>query len=271
MENEFIAVATNSAPVPLTPGLWYVGVVNRETTNVSYRVRATEILDTNIVVLASCMPYTNSIGAHSNVYFVLPVPNNAVQANFEFSVSTNLGLSLYVRRELTLPQTNDSWYALTNATAGASAQLPIVYTSTNHPLTAGYWFVTLVNTNDEAVDYQLQGDLFLWQFNPMVLQSGVALTNSIVARTSGCDDQFYAFPVSGNATWVAFEIHPLVNEGVSFFVKQGLPLPNGNGFAYSAVAGGDEREPHPRYHEYVGGGAAGHVVPGSDEQCRATR
>jgi hypothetical protein len=51
--NETITIRTNSAPVPVTPGLWYLSVFNVDGTNVTYTIRATEFTNTQPVIIRS--------------------------------------------------------------------------------------------------------------------------------------------------------------------------------------------------------------------------
>jgi hypothetical protein len=55
--NEVITLTTNSTPVPLAPGNWYIGVYNKSTNGVIYTIRATPTLNTNINII----PLTNSV------------------------------------------------------------------------------------------------------------------------------------------------------------------------------------------------------------------
>jgi subtilisin family serine protease/subtilisin-like proprotein convertase family protein len=50
--DESVVVTTNSVPVPLSPGRWYLGVYNSDTTNITYRILATEFsaAATNLVI-----------------------------------------------------------------------------------------------------------------------------------------------------------------------------------------------------------------------------
>jgi subtilisin-like proprotein convertase family protein len=84
--DENIYVLTNSSPVPLTPGIWYLGVFNRDTTPVNYAVLARELdMNTNNVVstnvtyirLTNGVPlnYTAGPGAALTNFFTFFVTN----------------------------------------------------------------------------------------------------------------------------------------------------------------------------------------------------
>ena len=51
--NETITVRTNSAPIPVTPGLWYLSVFNVDAIPVTYTIRATEFTNIDLVIISS--------------------------------------------------------------------------------------------------------------------------------------------------------------------------------------------------------------------------
>ncbi|MHB8522661.1 MAG: S8 family serine peptidase, partial [Limisphaerales bacterium] len=59
-----VTVLTNSAPVPLSPGDWFVGVLNQTTNSVTYAVLASEVIgptSTNVVITPSIEVTTNGV------------------------------------------------------------------------------------------------------------------------------------------------------------------------------------------------------------------
>ncbi|PYI83509.1 MAG: hypothetical protein DME26_14865, partial [Verrucomicrobia bacterium] len=71
--DELIAVTTNTVPIPLTPGLWYLAVSNATAAPVSYNVVATELattptnaLETTITVTSNslCVTWNSKIGTN---------------------------------------------------------------------------------------------------------------------------------------------------------------------------------------------------------------
>jgi subtilisin-like proprotein convertase family protein len=90
--SENIYVLTNSSPVPLTPGLWYLGVFNRDSTPVNYSVLAQEldivpgqVTQTNITIvpLTNGVPfdYTAGPGAALTNFFSFFVTNTVTISN----------------------------------------------------------------------------------------------------------------------------------------------------------------------------------------------
>ncbi|MDB6109487.1 MAG: Peptidase and in kexin sedolisin [Pedosphaera sp.] len=95
--NEAIVVITNSLPVPLTAGRWYLGVFNRTVNPVTYAIRATETGPPTIITLTNGVPFNYSVGQgvlQTNFFrFVVDQTNTA--ALFElYSLSGNADLTL---------------------------------------------------------------------------------------------------------------------------------------------------------------------------------
>jgi subtilisin family serine protease/subtilisin-like proprotein convertase family protein len=82
--NDIITVTADSQPVPLSPGLWYLGVFNVATNPVTYTICATESTNGlyNIIPLTNAVPLDYTIGAGSlltNLFlFTIDQTNSAV-------------------------------------------------------------------------------------------------------------------------------------------------------------------------------------------------
>jgi alpha-tubulin suppressor-like RCC1 family protein/subtilisin-like proprotein convertase family protein/sugar lactone lactonase YvrE len=85
--DENIYVLTNSSPVPLTPGTWYLGVFNRDSGAVNYTVVAKELdLGPTLTTNLTLVPLTNGVplnfssgpGAALTNYFYFVVTNGVV-------------------------------------------------------------------------------------------------------------------------------------------------------------------------------------------------
>ncbi|HEY1787074.1 MAG TPA: S8 family serine peptidase, partial [Verrucomicrobiae bacterium] len=88
--NENIYVLTNSDPVPLSPGTWYLGVFNRDTHAVNYTVEAQELdlsptstTNMTLIQLTNGVPfdYTAGPGAALTNFFYFVVTNSVMQTN----------------------------------------------------------------------------------------------------------------------------------------------------------------------------------------------
>ncbi|HOX03978.1 MAG TPA: S8 family serine peptidase [Candidatus Paceibacterota bacterium] len=79
-------ILTNSIPVPLTPGIWYLGVANFETFPVTYRLMATEtpIPPVHIITLTNAIPldYQVNPGTITN-FFHFPITRTNETARFQ--------------------------------------------------------------------------------------------------------------------------------------------------------------------------------------------
>jgi subtilisin-like proprotein convertase family protein len=160
--DELILVFTNSVPVPLTPGLWYLSVYNLETNAVYYSVVATEYFGTMpvLVTLTNGVPYTNTIGAFSLPdLYLFSVSAKATQAVFEVTGSTG-NVDLFARRGLPLINETNAFYASTN-TGTADEHIVVHTNSTPVPLQPGWWFLAVANRETNPVTYQLLASEFL--------------------------------------------------------------------------------------------------------------
>jgi hypothetical protein len=95
--NEAIVVSSNSAPVRLTPGRWYLGVFNQDVTTVNYTIIATEIGPPTIIVLTNGIPfdYVAAPGPAVTNFFRFDITQSNAAALFElYNLSGNVDLTL---------------------------------------------------------------------------------------------------------------------------------------------------------------------------------
>jgi hypothetical protein len=115
--DEEILVTTNSDPVVLTPGMWFLGVFNNDTTNVTYTILATEniltptnppgtnvdIIDVDWTTNSLCLTWNSEIGS---TYWVEGKPS-VIDTNWNvvspFIVATNTTTQYCI----TIPSVND--------------------------------------------------------------------------------------------------------------------------------------------------------------------
>jgi len=254
--NESITLITNGVPVALSPGPWYLAVIDQETNNVNYAVRVTEILASSIVTLTNGTSFSNTVGIASALgsgngpaganapasaaaasggvdYYAFNISSNAVQANFE-TLQANGNVDLFISQGLPVPTPTSFDYASTNG--GARNEFIAVATnSVPTPLSAGDWYLAVVNRDTNAVTYVVR-------VTEIQAASIIALTNAVPFnnQVAGADSppslgvEYYVFSVSSNAVQANFEI--LAPDGnVDLFVRQGLPLPDANHFDYSST------------------------------------
>ena len=156
--DESILLFTNS--VVLTPGTWYLGVFNQDTTPVTYTIEAQELTNVfpNIITLTNAVPYfnTNAGGTSSNDYYLYQVSTNAARVQFEIN-NPSADVALLAHRNLPLPDINNaSTYDYLSTNAYPNDQLILIYpNSTPVPLTPGDWFLTAVNLSGGSASYSI--------------------------------------------------------------------------------------------------------------------
>lgn len=155
--NELITVATNSSPVPLSPGEWLIAVTNAESFPAGYTIRVTELLASDIIRLTNAVPYASTVDGLGSTtgfpvdYYVFNVSTNAVRAQFEILAPSG-NVNLVARKGLPLPTLANHDYASTNS--GTSDELIVVFnTSTPIALTPGDWYLSVLNTTSNTVAY----------------------------------------------------------------------------------------------------------------------
>jgi subtilisin-like proprotein convertase family protein len=178
--NEDILVFTDSTPVPLAPGRWYLGVFNEDPTNVSYTILATEYTNAfpNIFTLASGVPYStvNSGAGDATDYYHYVVTPSAVRAQFEIDDPTG-DMTLVAGKGLPLPTLTN--YAFLSANPGSNDELISVFDfSSPVPLTPGDWFISAVNVSGGPVSYTIIATEFPVYGTNLVITNCQALSNS---------------------------------------------------------------------------------------------
>jgi subtilisin-like proprotein convertase family protein len=243
--NEFISVATNSVPVPLSPGPWYLAVVPEVSTNpapADYAVRVTEFAEGNsyLTRLNNNVPFagvvsTNSLTSDGVDYFIFTVSPSALQANFEL-YALSASADLYVRPAVLLPGPTNFTYRGVNP-ALAPEFIPVA-TNSPIPLRPGDYYLAVQNLDTVDVDYRVQ----VTEFGPPGL---VALTNTVAYSNtvdipsgpaySGMD--FYSFHVSSNGLEAVFETFGASGD-VDLYLRKDVPLPDTAGFDFSSTRPG---------------------------------
>ncbi len=162
LNNEDIVLLTNSVPVPLTSGRWYLGVFNRDIAPVTYNIVATEFTNAfpNIVTLTNAIPYakTNSGAGNGLDYYRFVVSSNSVRAQFEINMPSD-DVTLVARKGLPLPDLGIFDYI--SANVFTNDELIVIMTnSAPVVLSAGDWFLTAVNLVGTPVTYSIKATEF---------------------------------------------------------------------------------------------------------------
>ena len=171
--DENIVVFTNSTPVALSPGRWYLGVFNRDVTNVTYTIEATEVVSPTVIPLTNAIPFDFSSGpgpALTN-FFSFTITNSASAALFElYNLSGNADLTLQ-RGNLPLAPP----YFGSSALPGTNSEQIVIRTNGVLPDINGIWYLGVPNNDTNTVTYTIRA----------VVATNVVYNNGTVIVTNG--------------------------------------------------------------------------------------
>ena len=154
--SELIHVDNFSWPLALTPGTWYLAVVNRERHSVTYSVRVTEYLPV-IVPLTSSVSYSAVLAPTGRLdYYSFNVSSNAIRAVFEILGGFS-PVQMFIRNALPLPDENNAVYR----TTFASRRITVLTNSLPVPLTPGLWYLSVTNQAPFPANYSIRATEFL--------------------------------------------------------------------------------------------------------------
>ena len=180
--NEVITVTTNSAPVPLTPGDWYIGVYNKSTNGVIYTIRATPTLNTNfnVIPLTNNVPLDFTIGASAQVtnLFLFSVTNDFSEIHFDVENATNVTALRVAFEQLPLPSnTNALQYDITNQEIHAVV-IPANFARTN---LIGDWYLAVLGSGAGDATFTITASGLLPSTGTnTVVPSRIEITNNAV-------------------------------------------------------------------------------------------
>jgi len=153
--DENIYVLTNSFPVPLTAGTWYLGVIKRDSGAVNYTVLAKE-LDTptpTIIDLTNVVPFTFTAGPGAALtnFFRFHVTNAVSGLRFElYDLSGNGDLTLQTNA---LPLSPPFYQSSQNP--GRSAEMIWVYTNAALTNLIADWYLGVPNHEITNISYTI--------------------------------------------------------------------------------------------------------------------
>jgi len=170
--DENIYLFTNSAPVPLSAGTWYLGVLNRDGTPIHYSVLAKELdltndLSTGASVLPAIISLTNGVpftwtagpGAELTNFFRFHATNSVIGGTnvplaglrFElYNLSGNGDLTL---QSNALPLAPPFFQSSQNV--GASPELILLYTNSVLTNLAADWYLGVPNREITNISYSI--------------------------------------------------------------------------------------------------------------------
>jgi hypothetical protein len=246
--NEFLFLTTNSMPVALSPGDWYLAVENCGTQSVAYAIRATEIRATNVVTLTNGLCHEVAAAGPGPLfidYFLFEISSNALQANFELmpiSMDPAFDADLFVRPGLPLSGLTNYPFASTNG-PGTNELITLLAPPAGTNLAPGTWYVAVRRSDPTAGGYCVKVTEFILGPDSLVrLTNGLPYTNTVEVTngmaTVGIDH--YVFSVPTNAIQATFETLDATGD-VDLYLRRSLPLlsvPVGTNFLAASTNAG---------------------------------
>jgi hypothetical protein len=221
--DQFIAVTTNSAPVPLvlpstnnvlpvTPSTWYLAVYNvGGVTNVSYTIVATVVTNQiQIIPLSNGIPhfYSNAPpGYPTNLFYSFTLTNSPAGVQFTVTNTNGAGNAELLADLDILPTAGEFYSGSFNP--GTAAQFIQVVTNSALTNLNGIWYLSAPNNSSSPVSYSIEATTNITTLPltnaPLILRSGMASlagSNSFTLYWTANPGQSYQVYVSSNLlTW----------------------------------------------------------------------
>ena len=154
--NDIVTVTANSLPVPLAPGLWYLGVFNVATNPVSYTICAVESTNSlyNIIPLTNAAPLDYTIGAGSLLtnLFLFTIDQTNAAVLFELY---NLNSDAELLADLgTFPSPATAQFA--DVAAPTKPGQIVVRTNDFFPTLNGNWYLAVDNLQNTNLTFTIR-------------------------------------------------------------------------------------------------------------------
>ena len=181
--DEEVIVTRNSEPNPLQTGRWYVGIIGPPDS--AYTLKATGYTNAlpQIVTLYNAMPVggtNNPAEEGTNGYYRFVVSTNSLRLEFEVTGASS-DVALVVRKGWPPPRLLSHDYASNNSSTN-DEHILVLDNSSPVPLTAGEWYITVINMSQAELSYAIQGREWsargtsILVFPPVVEDGSVSLT-----------------------------------------------------------------------------------------------
>ncbi|MSU58758.1 MAG: hypothetical protein EXS35_11410 [Pedosphaera sp.] len=218
--NELIMVLTNTAPVVLSPGDWYLTAVNISGAPASYAIRATEYPP--IITLTNAIPYANTNAGGASAWYKYTVTTNAVRVRFEIN-HPSANMTLVARKGPPVPSL--TLFDYRSQRPGTNDEVIIIRTnSAPVPLSVGDWYLTAVNLSGGPAAYAIKATEFAALISPIItLTNGIPYDNVNTPAETNTD--YYRYTVTTNAVRAQFEIYN-ASADLTLVARKGLPLPS---------------------------------------------
>jgi subtilisin-like proprotein convertase family protein len=233
--DELIQVFTNSSPVPLSPGDWFLGVINASgTNNVGYKILVSDyVMPTNIVTLTNGVAYLASSSTTDHYYY--EASTNAARVQFEInSPSANMALGAHFG--VPFPTLTNFDYFSDNP--GTNMELiTIVTNSSPKPLNPGLWCLSAFNPGGGAATYSIKATEWTNTGYPIQISSFGIDTNFFCLTWNSVPGAYYYIMAKGDlneSNWTSYAALQATNDVTTYCI----PLPSvyhffrvGEGFA----------------------------------------
>ena len=180
--SEQIIITRNMESNPLQTGRLYVGVVGPASAAYTLNVVGYTNALPSIVTLFNAMPVagTNNPAEGTNSYYCFVVSTNALRVEFEVT-GASADIALVIQKGWPPPRLLAHDY-FSNNPGTNDERIVVLDCSTPVPLTAGDWYITVVNVAQAEVSYTIQGREWsargtnITVFPPSVAADGVTIT-----------------------------------------------------------------------------------------------
>jgi len=213
--NQAIVVLTNSSPVALAPGQWYLGVFNNDTNTVNYRIRALESdgpAYPNIIMLTNGVPVNFNSGpgvALTNFFeFDIGLTNTNSAALFElYNLSGNADLTLQYDRLPYNPPFFDGSFR-----PGTTPEQIVIRSNILGTNFFGQWFLGVPNNDPNVVTYTIRAVLSTnGILVPYYTNTTIVITPPGSGSTNGPTLTWAS--VTGETYWVEENTNLLITNG----------------------------------------------------------
>jgi hypothetical protein len=198
--DEVIVVTTNSSPVALTAGRWYLGVLNRDTVPVTYAIRATEIISPLIICLTNGVPFNYAAppGAALRNFFCFQINQTNSAALYElYYLSGDADLTL---KRNSLPFAPP--YFAGSFSAGTNYEQIVIRTNVALPDINATWYLGVPNNDPTNVTYTIRAVVstngLLISALPLTLMVSLIGTNGPLLMWNAVDGEHYDVQISTN-------------------------------------------------------------------------
>lgn len=229
-----IMIYTNSTPIALSAGDWFIGVYNGGYSStesfdpVGYKILATQYTNNvpSAIELASGVPVSGTLLPGETQYYQYTVTSDAISLWTQVDQVQGVGLNVYNKFGLPLPDAVNRFYEFAvDEENNLDWWLNTSETNT-YPLVAGGWYYALENTSTESVDYRIRVTEFSVDPSSIIwLQNGIAETNAVGLIPDGTDRVYYGFDVTTNGVGCLFDLFDCKNGTARFYSLAGM-IPN---------------------------------------------